>query len=58
VDKHKAKIACSISGRDVYHDFVDDNKIVEIGITSRKIQDYELSRYASAILTRSGVLQR
>jgi DNA-damage-inducible protein D len=50
----KAMIACNTSGRDVACDFVDDNKIVKAGVTSKEIKDYELSRYACYLIVQNG----
>ena len=43
---NKAMIACNNSGHDVIYDFVEVNKIVDAGATSKPVKDYELSRYA------------
>lgn len=45
----RAMIACDNSGRNVSDDFVEVNKIVEAGATSKPVKDYELSRYACYI---------
>ena len=42
----KAMIACKNSGHNAFDDFVDVNKIVDAGVTSKPVSDYELSRYA------------
>ncbi|MDR1272586.1 MAG: DNA damage-inducible protein D [Clostridiales Family XIII bacterium] len=51
---NKAIIACDTSGRDVACDFVDVNKIVKAGATSKEIKDYELSRYACYLIVQNG----
>jgi DNA-damage-inducible protein D len=50
----KAMIACNTSGREVAYDFVDVNKIVKAGVTSKEIKDYELSRYACYLIVQNG----
>ena len=50
----KAMIACSNSGHDIVYDFVDVNKIVDAGATSKPIKDYELSRYACYLIVQNG----
>ena len=51
---NKAMIACKNSGRDVVCDFVDVNKIVDAGATSKPLKDYELSRYACYLIVQNG----
>lgn len=50
----KAMIACNNSGHDVIHDFVEVNKIVDAGATSKPVKDYELSRYACYLIVQNG----
>ena len=50
----RAKIACENSGFDVESDFVEVNKIVEAGATTKKINDYKLTRYACYIIAQNG----
>ena len=50
----KAKIACKNSGFDVVNDFVDVNKIVEAGATTKEITDYKLTRYACYLIAQNG----
>ena len=50
----KAMIACSNSGHDVINDFVEVNKIVDAGATSKPVKDYELSRYACYLIVQNG----
>lgn len=50
----RAKLACRNSGRNINDDFVELNKIVEAGITQKKILDYELSRYACYLIVQNG----
>ena len=50
----KAMIASKNSGRDVFYDFVDVNKIVEAGATSKFVKDYELTRYACYLIVQNG----
>ncbi len=42
----KAMLACKNSGMDLDYHFVEVNKIVEAGATSKPVIDFELSRYA------------
>lgn len=50
----RAKEACRNSGFIVESDFVEVNKIVEAGATSKKIIDYKLSRYACYLIAQNG----
>lgn len=50
----RAKIARENSGFDVESDFVEVNKIVEAGATTKKINDYKLTRYACYIIAQNG----
>jgi len=50
----KAMIACKTSGRNVFYDFVDVNKIVDAGALSKPLNDYELSRYACYLIVQNG----
>ena len=51
----KAKEACKNSNINILDHFVDVDKMVEIGLkTSRKIQDYKLSRYACYLIAQNG----
>ena len=47
-------IACNNSGHYVIYDFVEVNKIVEAGATTKKVKDYELSRYACYLIVQNG----
>lgn len=50
----RAMIACENSGHVISCDFVEVNKIVEAGATSKSIKDYELSRYACYLIVQNG----
>ena len=50
----RAMIACENSGHSVSDDFPEARKIVEAGATSKKIKDYELSRYACYLIVQNG----
>ena len=51
----KAKIACEASGHAVLSEFVDVNKLVDIGANlQRNIQDIVLSRYACYLIAMNG----
>lgn len=50
----KAKIACSNSDNLLDDHFVEVNKIVEAGATTKPIEDYELSRYACYLIVQNG----
>jgi DNA-damage-inducible protein D len=47
-------IACNNSGHDVVYDFVEVNKIVDAGATSKPVKDYMLSRYACYLIMQNG----
>ena len=50
----KAKEACRGSNNAVSDHFVDDNKIVNAGATSKDIGDIQLSRYACYLIVQNG----
>lgn len=50
----KSMIACKNSQNSVNDHFVEVNKIVEAGATSKPIEDYELSRYACYLIVQNG----
>lgn len=50
----RAMIACENSGRIVEYDFPEVRKIVSAGATTKKITDYELSRYACYLIVQNG----
>lgn len=50
----KAKTACSNSDNLLDDHFVEVNKIVEAGATTKPIEDYELSRYACYLIVQNG----
>lgn len=51
----KAKNACETSGHRVQSDFVDTNKLVDVGANlQRSIQDIVLSRYACYLIAMNG----
>ena len=51
----RAKLACQNSGEEIEDHFVEVNKMVEIGSNStRKVLDYELSRYACYLIVQNG----
>lgn len=50
----KAVLACTNSGNDISNHFVDINKIVEAGATSKPVTDYMLSRYACYLIVQNG----
>ncbi len=50
----KAKLSAKNAGNLGISDFVEVNKIVEAGISSKSIQDYELSRYACYLIVQNG----
>lgn len=49
----KAITACENSENEVSDHFVEVNKIVEAGATSKPIEDYELSRYACYLIVQN-----
>lgn len=50
----RAMIACDNSGHDSSVDFLEVRKIVEAGATTKKIIDYELTRYACYLIVQNG----
>lgn len=50
----RAMLACENSGHSVHHDFVEVDKIVKAGATTKKIEDYELTRYACYLIVQNG----
>ena len=50
----RAMIACENSGHSVEYDFPEVRKIVEAGITSKPVKDYELTRYACYLSVQNG----
>lgn len=50
----RAKLACKNSGRNIEDDFAEASKIVEAGATQKKVNDYELSRYACYLIVQNG----
>ena len=50
----RAKLACKNSGKEVEYDFPEVRKIVEAGATTKKVLDYELSRYACYLIVQNG----
>jgi DNA-damage-inducible protein D len=51
---NRAKLACQNSGHAIEADFVGVNKIVKAGATTKKIDDYELTRYACYLIVQNG----
>ena len=50
----RAMIACENSGHRIEDDFAEVSKIVDAGISSKPILDYELSRYACYLIVQNG----
>lgn len=50
----RAMVACDNSGHEVESDFADVRKIVESGVTSEFIKDYELTRYTCYLIVQNG----
>ena len=50
----KAMEACKASNNEVSDHFVQVDKIVEAGITTKEIEDYNLSRYACYLIAMNG----
>lgn len=50
----KAMEACKASNNEVSDHFVQVGKIVEAGVTTKKIEDYNLSRYACYLIAMNG----
>ncbi len=49
----KAKIACEQSNNNINDHFPDVRKIVKAGATTKKINDYKLSRYACYLIVQN-----
>jgi len=50
----RAMIACQNSGHSIDSDFAEVSKIVKAGATTKKVKDYELSRYACYLIMQNG----
>lgn len=50
----RAMLACKNSGYSVTDHFVEVNKIVEAGVTSKPIVDFKLTRYACYLIVQNG----
>ncbi len=50
----RAMIACETSGHRIEDDFAEVSKIVDAGISSKPVLDYELSRYACYLIVQNG----
>jgi len=50
----RAMIACQNSGHDIDADFPEVRKIVKAGATTKKVTDYELTRYACYLIVQNG----
>ena len=50
----KAKKSCSTSDNNIFDHFVQLDKIVRAGITSKRIIDYKLSRFACYLIAQNG----
>ena len=50
----KAIISCNLSKMDVKSHFADVSKIVQAGVTSKRIEDYHLTRYACYLIVQNG----
>jgi hypothetical protein len=49
-----AAIACNNSGHEVAHNFPEARKIVNTGVSTKPLKDYELSRYACYLIVLNG----
>jgi len=50
----RAMISCQNSGHSIDDDFPEVRKIVKAGATTKKVKDYELSRYACYLIVQNG----
>ena len=50
----KAKISCKNSSFNISDNFVDVNKIVKTGVSSKEIVEYKLTRYACYLIAQNG----
>ena len=50
----RAMISWENSGHELTYDFAEVSKIVEAGVTSKYIQDYEFTRYACYLIVQNG----
>lgn len=55
---HKAKTACKMAGNVEKSHFVDIDKIVDAGVTTKPINDYKLSRYACYLIVQNSDPQK
>lgn len=55
---HKAKTACKMAGNVEKIHFVDIDKIVDAGVTTKPINDYKLSRYACYLIVQNSDPQK
>ena len=51
---NRAMLACKNSGRSIEDDFPEVRKIVDAGIASKPVKDYELTRYACYLIVQNG----
>ena len=47
-------IACENSGHNIADDFPEIRKIVNAGVTSKHVKDYELTHYACYLMVQNG----
>jgi len=50
----KSVISCEASKTEPSHHFVEVNKMVETGVTTRAVSDYKLTRYACYLIAQNG----
>ena len=50
----RAMIACKNSGHEIDNDFPEVGKIVKAGATTKRVIDYELTRYACYLIVQNG----
>ena len=53
-EENNHPVMCENSGHSVEDDFPEVRKIVDAGITSKPVKDYELTRYACYLIVQNG----
>ena len=54
----KARLSCELSNNKAFHHFAEVSKMVDIGVSERKIEDYKLSRYACYLIVQNADVRK